>query len=61
MLEGSAKLRMAAQARGESQALQMQRYFMDATTIHGRGATQVLFIRERAEKRFLDAFDLRET
>lgn len=58
MLEESAQLRMTA--RGESQALLMQRYFMDAYQ-YGRGAaTQVLFIREQAEKRFLDAFDLRE-
>jgi methyl-accepting chemotaxis protein len=58
MLEESARLRM--QAQGEAQALQMQRYFMDAYQ-YGRGAaTQVLFIREQAEKRFLDAFDLRE-
>ncbi|WP_420875008.1 hypothetical protein [Pseudomonas anguilliseptica] len=58
MLQESAQLRMSA--RGESQALQMQRYFMDAYQ-YGRGAaTQVLFIREQAEKRFLDAFDLRE-
>jgi methyl-accepting chemotaxis protein len=58
MLQESAQLRMSA--RGESQALKMQRYFMDAYQ-YGRGAaTQVLFIREQAEKRFLDAFDLRE-
>jgi methyl-accepting chemotaxis protein len=58
MLQESAQLRMSA--RGESQALQMQRYFMDAYQ-YGRGAaSQVLFIREQAEKRFLDAFDLRE-
>ncbi|MFP6799296.1 MAG: methyl-accepting chemotaxis protein [Pseudomonas sp.] len=58
MLQESAQLRMSA--RGESQALQIQRYFMDAYQ-YGRGAaTQVLFIREQAEKRFLDAFDLRE-
>lgn len=58
MLEESAQLRM--EARGEAQALQMQRYFMDAYQ-YGRGAaSQVLFIREQAEKRFLDAFDLRE-
>ena len=58
MLEESARLRM--EARGEAQALQMQRYFMDAYQ-YGRGAaSQVLFIREQAEKRFLDAFDLRE-
>ena len=58
MLEESAQLRM--EARGESQALHIRRYFMDAYQ-YGRGAaTQVLFIREQAEKRFLDAFDLRE-
>jgi methyl-accepting chemotaxis protein len=58
MLEESAQLRM--EARGESQALHIRRYFMDAYQ-YGRGAaSQVLFIREQAEKRFLDAFDLRE-
>jgi methyl-accepting chemotaxis protein len=58
MLKESAQQRM--EARAESQALQMQRYFMDAYQ-YGRGAaSQVLFIREQAEKRFLDAFDLRE-
>lgn len=58
MLDDSAQLRMSA--RGESQALHIRRYFMDAYQ-YGRGAaTQVLFIREQAEKRFLDAFDLRE-
>jgi methyl-accepting chemotaxis protein len=58
MLEESAQLRM--EARGQAQALQIQRYFMDAYQ-YGRGAaTQVLFIREQAAKRFLDAFDLRE-
>ena len=58
MLEESARLRMSA--RGEAQALRMQRYFMDAFQ-YGKGAAkQVLFIREQAEKRFLDAFDLRE-
>ena len=57
MLEESARLRMSA--RGEAQALRMQRYFMDAFQ-YGKGAAkQVLFIREQAEKRFLDAFDLR--
>lgn len=58
MLEESARLRMSA--RGEAQALRMQRHFMDAFQ-YGKGtAKQVLFIREQAEKRFLDAFDLRE-
>jgi methyl-accepting chemotaxis protein len=58
MLEESAQLRMTA--RGQSQALQMQRYFTDAYQYGRSASNQVLFIREQAEKRFLDAFDLRE-
>jgi methyl-accepting chemotaxis protein len=58
MLEESAQLRMSA--RGQSQALQMQRYFTDAYQYGRSASNQVLFIREQAEKRFLDAFDLRE-
>jgi methyl-accepting chemotaxis protein len=58
MLEESARLRMAA--RGELQAIRIQRYFMDAYQ-YGKGfSRQVLFLKEQAEKRFLDAFDLRE-
>jgi len=58
MLEEAAQQRLAA--RGESQALRIQRYFMD-TYQYGKGfARQVLFLRDQAEKRFLDAFDLRE-
>jgi methyl-accepting chemotaxis protein len=58
MLKESAKLRL--EARGESQALRMQRYFMD-TYQYGKGfGRQVLFLRDQAEKRFLDAYDLRE-
>ncbi|HBX54034.1 MAG TPA: chemotaxis protein [Pseudomonas sp.] len=58
MLEQSAKLRL--QARGELQAIRIQRYFMDAYQ-YGKGfSRQILFLREQAEKRFLDAFDLRE-
>ncbi|WP_449629653.1 methyl-accepting chemotaxis protein [Pseudomonas sp.] len=58
MLEESARLRM--QARGESQALRIQGYFMDNYQ-YGKGfARQVLFLKDQAEKRFLDAFDLRE-
>ncbi|WP_017938315.1 methyl-accepting chemotaxis protein [Zestomonas thermotolerans] len=58
MLEESARLRM--QARGETQALRIQRFFMDAYQ-YGKGfSRQILFLREQAEKRFLDAFDLRE-
>lgn len=58
MLEESAKLRL--RARGELQAIRIQRYFMD-TYQYGKGfSRQILFLREQAEKRFLDAFDLRE-
>ncbi|MET1076547.1 MAG: methyl-accepting chemotaxis protein [Pseudomonas sp.] len=58
MLDESAQLRM--QARGETQALRIQRYFMD-TYQYGKGfVRQVLFLKDQAEKRFLDAFDLRE-
>lgn len=58
MLEESAKLRL--KARGELQAIRIQRYFMDAYQ-YGKGfSRQILFLREQAEKRFLDAFDLRE-
>jgi methyl-accepting chemotaxis protein len=58
MLEESARLRM--QARGESQALRIHGYFMDNYQ-YGKGfARQVLFLKDQAEKRFLDAFDLRE-
>ncbi len=58
MLEESAQLRM--EARAQTQALMMQRYFMDAYQYGKGSAEQVLFIREQAQKRFLDAFDLRE-
>ncbi|BBP82938.1 chemotaxis transducer [Pseudomonas sp. Pc102] len=58
MLDQSARQRM--QARGELQALRIQRYFMD-TYQYGKGfSRQVLFLKDQAEKRFLDAFDLRE-
>ena len=58
MLEESAKLRL--KARGELQAIRIQRYFMDAYQ-YGKGfSRQILFLRDQAEKRFLDAFDLRE-
>ncbi|WP_350446340.1 methyl-accepting chemotaxis protein [Pseudomonas solani] len=58
MLDYSARQRM--QARGELQALRIQRYFMD-TYQYGKGfSRQVLFLKDQAEKRFLDAFDLRE-
>jgi len=57
-------LTVAAQARiesqGENQALMIRQQFMDAYQ-YGHGfSRQVLFLRDQAEKRFLDAFDLRE-
>ncbi|WP_103102945.1 methyl-accepting chemotaxis protein [Pseudomonas sp. LFM046] len=58
MLDQSARLRL--QARAELQAIRIQRYFMDNYQ-YGKGfSRQVLFLKEQAEKRFLDAFDLRE-
>ncbi|MDZ3992359.1 Methyl-accepting chemotaxis protein McpU [Pseudomonas sp. Teo4] len=57
-------LTQAAQARiesqGEVQALNIRRQFMDAYQYGAGFSRQVLFLREQAEKRFLDAFDLRE-
>src|SRR5690606_41470862 len=58
MLKESAELRL--KSRGGLQAIRIQRYFMD-TYQYGKGfSRQILFLREPAEKRFLDAFDLRE-
>ncbi|HBO6334911.1 TPA: methyl-accepting chemotaxis protein [Pseudomonas aeruginosa] len=58
MLDESARLRL--EARGELQALRIQRYFMDAFQ-YGKGFSwQILFLRDQAQKRFLDAYDLRE-
>ncbi|MGU0909551.1 methyl-accepting chemotaxis protein [Pseudomonas aeruginosa] len=58
MLDESARLRL--EARGELQALRIQRYFMDAFR-YGKGfSRQILFLRDQAQKRFLDAYDLRE-
>ncbi|QLL11343.1 HAMP domain-containing protein [Pseudomonas chlororaphis subsp. aurantiaca] len=58
MLNEAAQARIEAQ--GEVQALGIRQQFMDAYQ-YGHGfARQVLFLREQAEKRFLDAFDLRE-
>jgi methyl-accepting chemotaxis protein len=60
----SSMLREAAQervkARAETEALKMQRFFMDAYQYGASTAGQVIFIRDQAQKRFLDAFDLRE-
>ncbi|RTT23718.1 methyl-accepting chemotaxis protein [Pseudomonas aeruginosa] len=58
MLDESARLRL--EACGELQALRIQRYFMDAFQ-YGKGfSRQILFLRDQAQKRFLDAYDLRE-
>ncbi|MBB6291665.1 methyl-accepting chemotaxis protein [Pseudomonas sp. JAI120] len=58
MLNEAAQARIEAQ--GEVQALGIRRQFMDAYQ-YGHGfSRQVLFLREQAEKRFLDAFDTRE-
>ncbi|SEM69127.1 methyl-accepting chemotaxis protein [Pseudomonas sp. ok272] len=58
MLNEAAQARIEAQ--GEVQAAGIRQQFMDAYQ-YGHGfSRQVLFLREQAEKRFLDAFDLRE-
>ncbi|MNZ59562.1 Methyl-accepting chemotaxis protein PctB [compost metagenome] len=58
MLDEAAQARLRSQ--GLSESLRIQRYFMDAYQ-YGKGfAHQVLFLRDQAEKRFLDAYDLRE-
>ncbi|WDY60235.1 methyl-accepting chemotaxis protein [Pseudomonas sp. PSKL.D1] len=58
MLGDAAQARIESQ--GEVQALNIRRQFMDAYQYGAGFARQVLFLREQAEKRFLDAFDLRE-
>lgn len=58
MLNEAAKSRIEAQ--GDVQALTIRRQFMDAFQYGNGFARQVLFLRDQAEKRFLDAFDLRE-
>ncbi|MDF2489160.1 MAG: methyl-accepting chemotaxis transducer [Pseudomonas sp.] len=58
MLAESAQGRLESQ--GEVQAQNIRRQFMDAYMYGAGFARQVLFLREQAEKRFLDAFDLRE-
>lgn len=58
MLNESAQARIEAQ--GEVQAQTISRQFMDAYQYGSGFARQVLFLREQSEKRFLDAFDLRE-
>jgi methyl-accepting chemotaxis protein len=58
MLTEAAQARIESQ--GENQALGIRQQFMDAYQ-YGHGfSRQVLFLRDQAEKRFLDAFDLRE-
>ena len=58
MLNESAQARIESQ--GEAQALAISRQFMDAYQYGNGFARQVLILREQSEKRFLDAFDLRE-
>ena len=58
MLTEAAQARIESQ--GEVQAHAIGRQFMDAYQYGAGFARQVLFLREQAEKRFLDAFDLRE-
>ncbi|MNF30778.1 Methyl-accepting chemotaxis protein PctC [compost metagenome] len=58
MLTEAAQARIESQ--GEVQALSIRRQFMDAYQYGNGFSRQVLFLREQAEKRFLDAFDLRE-
>ena len=58
MLKEAAQARIEAQ--GEAQSLAISRQFMDAYQYGNGFARQVLFLREQSEKRFLDAFDLRE-
>jgi hypothetical protein len=54
MLTEAAQARIESQ--GENQALGIRQQFMDAYQ-YGHGfSRQVLFLREQAEKRFLDAF-----
>ncbi len=58
MLSEAAQARIESQ--GQVQALNIRRQFMDAYQYGAGFARQVLFLREQAEKRFIDAFDLRE-
>ncbi|WP_412460013.1 methyl-accepting chemotaxis protein [Pseudomonas sp. SC11] len=58
MLTESAQARIEAQ--GEVQAQRIRRQFMDAYQYGAGFARQVLFLREQAEKRFIDAYDLRQ-
>ncbi|MFV3307497.1 HAMP domain-containing protein, partial [Pseudomonas sp. NY15181] len=58
MLDEAAQARL--RSRGEVQAMRIQRYIMDAYQ-YGKGfSRQVMFLRDQAQKRFLDAYDLRE-
>lgn len=58
MLSEAAQSRIESQ--GEVQALNIRRQFMDAYQYGAGFSRQVLFLREQAEKRFLDAYDLRQ-
>lgn len=58
MLNEAAQARIESQ--GEVQALAIRQQFMDSFQ-YGKGfSRQVLFLRDQAQKRFLDAYDLRE-
>lgn len=58
MLEEAATLRL--QAQGELHSLRNQRYFMDAFQYAKGFSRQIIFLREQAEKRQVEAFNLRE-
>ncbi|MDH1263609.1 methyl-accepting chemotaxis protein [Pseudomonas sp. GD03944] len=58
MLDASA--RQVMEARGQTQAVNTQRFFMDHYQ-YGNGLTkQILFLRTQAQERLANAFDLRE-
>ncbi len=58
MLQESARQRL--QARAELQAQRIQGYFTETYLRGGGLSRQILTLKEQAEKRYLDAFDLRE-
>jgi methyl-accepting chemotaxis protein len=58
MLNEAAEARIDSQ--GEVQALAIRQQFMDVFQYGNGFARQVLFLRDQAQKRFLDAYDLRE-
>ncbi|KRW57985.1 chemotaxis protein [Pseudomonas sp. TTU2014-080ASC] len=58
MLTEAAQARM--RARAETETLKVQRFFMDAYQYGASTAAQVTFIREQAQKRLFNAFEVRE-